>query len=195
MHIVTIAGSPKSLSRSSSLLSYLSQQLTVKEQHHLKHFSLDQFDAHALIQGDFGHASIKAFQDAVAWADGVVIATPIYKASISGVLKTILDVLPQNGLEHKVILPVATGGSVAHLLAIDYALKPVLGAMKAQHILSGVYAQDSQIEVHPLHVQIDAGLRQRLDSALTQFHDALRCCHSLNNQQQETQRESYALSA
>lgn len=39
----------------------------------------------------------------------------------------------------------ATGGSIAHMLAVDYALKPVLSALKAQEILQGLFAEDSQI--------------------------------------------------
>src|SRR5256885_12419558 len=41
----------------------------------------------------------------------VVVATPIYKASYSGVLKSFLDLLPQFGLAGKVVLPLATGGT------------------------------------------------------------------------------------
>lgn len=43
------------------------------------------------------------------------------------------------------VLPLATGGTVAHLLAVDYALKPVLSTLKAQEILHGVFADDSQV--------------------------------------------------
>jgi FMN reductase len=43
------------------------------------------------------------------------------------------------------VLPMATGGSIAHMLAVDYALKPVLSALKAQEMLQGIFADDSQI--------------------------------------------------
>ncbi|MNI70021.1 FMN reductase (NADPH) [compost metagenome] len=43
-------------------------------------------------------------------------------------------------------LPLVIGGSIAHLLAIDYALKPVLTALGGRHILGGVYAVDQGIE-------------------------------------------------
>ncbi len=54
------------------------------------------------------------------------------------------------------MLPLATGGTVAHLLAVNYALKPVLKALKAQEILHGVFADDSQvIDYHqtPVHAK------------------------------------------
>ena len=102
----------------------------------------------------------------------------MYKASFSGVLKTILDVLPQDALAHKTVLPVASGGSLAHLLALDYALKPVLSALKAQEILSGVFAVDSQIQIDTQPITIETNLRERLDQAAQQFAHALRCRRS-----------------
>ena len=63
----------------------------------------------------------------------------------SGVLKVFLDLLPQTALKGKVVLPLATGGSPHHMLALDYALRPVLQSLGAKHILPGVYASDSQI--------------------------------------------------
>ena len=68
-------------------------------------------------------------------ARGLVIATPVYKAAYSGLLKTFLDLLPQFGLREKVILPLVTGGTPAHVLAIDYALRPVLNSLDPLHIV------------------------------------------------------------
>ena len=77
--------------------------------------------------------------------------------------------LPERALADKVVLPVATGGSPAHLLALDYALKPVLGALKAQDMLQGVYADDSQIVWQDDMAIVAPALRERLDVALEQF--------------------------
>ena len=102
------------------------------------------------------------------------MATPVYKAAYSGALKTLLDLLPERALEHKVVLPLATGGSLARMLAVDYALKPVLSALKAQEVLHGVFADDSQIDMkaqpHPLPAP---ALALRLEEALESFYQAL----------------------
>ena len=84
-----------------------------------------------------------------------------------------LDLLPERALEGKVVLPLATGGTVAHLLAVDYALKPVLSALKAQEILHGVFADDSQIIDYQHKPQFTPNLQLRLDSALDTFWLAL----------------------
>lgn len=73
------------------------------------------------------------------------MATPIYKAAYTGMLKLFLDLLPQDGLRGKVVLPLATGGSQSHLLALDYALRPVLASMSARAILSSIYATSEQV--------------------------------------------------
>ncbi len=45
------------------------------------------------------------------------------------------------------MLPLATGGSTAHVLAIDYALRPVLNSMGAAHIVQGWFTLDKDITV------------------------------------------------
>jgi FMN reductase len=83
--------------------------------------------------------------DAVAEADAIVIATPVYKASYTGILKAFLDLLPQDGLKDKLVLPLATGGSQSHLLALDYALRPVLQALDARQVFTSIYATSQQL--------------------------------------------------
>jgi FMN reductase len=100
-------------------------------------------------------------------ADVVVIATPVYKAAYSGVLKVFLDLLPQSALKGKTVLPLATGGSPHHMLALDYALRPVLQSLAARQILPGVYATDGQVTLQPEGAyQLQAELAQRLDEAV-----------------------------
>jgi len=65
------------------------------------------------------------------------------------------------------VLPLATGGSPAHMLALDYALKPVLGALGARDILDSVFATDAQLPPHAAGGFVpEAALVQRLDRAL-----------------------------
>ncbi|OES43463.1 NADPH-dependent FMN reductase [Domibacillus iocasae] len=99
-----------------------------------------------LIFANFNSELILKANEQVANADIVVVLTPVYKAAYTGILKTYLDLLPQKGLEGKTVLPLVLGGSFGHLLAIDYALKPVLSALGANNILSGAYVLDTQVE-------------------------------------------------
>lgn len=46
---------------------------------------------------------------------------------------------------HVLDLPLATSGQ-SHMLALDYALRPVLGALGARHVLRSIYATDARME-------------------------------------------------
>lgn len=148
MKIVGILGSPSATSRSGSLLQ-LAQSHLQGVATNLHTVSVRDLPPDALLHAQFDHPSIRHALDEIESAQIVLVCTPIYKAAYSGLLKAFLDLLPQDGLRDKTVLPLATGGSMAHLLALDYALKPVLSALGARDILDSVYATDTQIAKHP----------------------------------------------
>lgn len=162
--IVTIAGSPSYPSRSSAVLDHIrdlfeARHLTTQGIH------VRALPAEALLWGRADDASIQQAIQTIADARVVVVATPVYKAAYTGLLKAFLDVLPQQALLDKTIFPIATGGSLAHLLTIDYALKPVLSALGAQHVLNGLYIQDSQLQ-YADGLQLDPAIEQRLHKVI-----------------------------
>lgn len=142
--IAIISGSPTTTSRLNALIDIVRQK-AASEGINVHEVIVRDLPAEDLIQTRFDSKDIIHAVTAVTQADALVVATPIYKASYTGVLKTFLDMLPQKGLEGKVILPLAVGGTTAHYLAIDYALRPVLSALGATNIIAGVYGLDSQI--------------------------------------------------
>jgi FMN reductase len=100
-------------------------------------------------------------------ARALVIASPVYKAAYSGLLKVFLDLLPQYGLRGKVVFPLLTGASPAHVLAIDYALRPMLCSMDPLQILPGLYIIDKQVE-HSAdgRLRLPEEITGKLDSSL-----------------------------
>lgn len=172
MRVITLAGSPRYPSRSSALLEYAREKLNDVDVE-VYHWHLQNFAPEDLLYARFDSPALLTLTEQLAKADGLIVATPVYKASFSGALKTLLDLLPERALEGKVVLPLATGGTVAHMLAVDYALKPVLSALKAQEILHGVFADDSQIQDYQHKPQFSPNLEKRLDGALEIFWQAL----------------------
>ena len=148
MSILLIAASPSPRSRSGALLAAASERLL-----HLgltpQTLRLRDLPAEPLLHADFDHAGIQRAIQAVAEARVIVLSTPIYKAAYSGLLKVFLDLLPQDGLKGKTVWPLATGGSLAHLLALDYALLPVLASLGARAHIDSVFATDSQLTREP----------------------------------------------
>jgi len=173
MSILLIAGSPSAPSRSSRLLQYASEQLVLRG-HRTSTLQVRDLPAQALLHAEFGNAELKAAQAIVAEADAVVIATPVYKAAYSGLLKTFLDLLPQDGLDGKLVLPLATGGSQSHMLALDYALRPVLTSLSARHVLPSIYATDAQVVWSAeAGLAIDPGILARLQTGIDNLSASL----------------------
>ena len=167
MSIVSISGSPSAPSRSATLLQLAEHRLARAGWPQARPLPLRTLSAQALLQADTRQAEVAAALDAVRQAQLVLIATPIYKAAYSGLLKAFLDLLPQDGLQGKTVLTLATGGSPAHLLALDYALKPVLWALGARHFLDGVFATDAQFRKRPDGSYLpDEAVSERLDRSL-----------------------------
>ncbi|NHN30622.1 NADPH-dependent FMN reductase [Paenibacillus agricola] len=143
-HIAIVSGSPSATSRLDGILNFVSQAILDKGLE-VKWIHVRNLPPEDLFYTRFDSPSITEANRIIAEADGVVVASPIYKASYTGVFKSFLDLVPQKGLDGKVVLPLAIGGTIAHLLAIDHAFKPVLSALGAHHILSGAFILDSQV--------------------------------------------------
>ncbi|MEW2477726.1 MULTISPECIES: NADPH-dependent FMN reductase [Micromonospora] len=144
--VLSVSGSPSATSRTAGLLRHLDRQL-VADGHEVIPLDVRTLPAHVLVGADPRHPAITGVAALIAEADGLVIGTPIYKAAYSGLLKCLFDLLPQYALAGKTVLPLATGGSRAHVLAIDYALRPVLTAMGAGHVLPGWFTLDTDLVV------------------------------------------------
>lgn len=111
--------------------------------------------------------------DEVEQADGVVFATPIYKASFSGLLKSFLDLLPQFAFAGKVILPLATGGSLAHVLALDYSLRPVVQSMGARHVVQSYFLPEKELLVDGGRVKLAAEAERGIAEAIHHFKTSI----------------------
>src|SRR6195952_5213982 len=68
---------------------------------------------------------------AVRTADLLVLATPTYKASFTGLLKLLLDTLPAGSLSSTVVVPLTVSAGPAHKYLADWQLRPVLGELGA----------------------------------------------------------------
>ncbi|MDF2650744.1 MAG: ssuE [Paenibacillus sp.] len=142
--VVIISGSPTPTSRLHGVIDHVKVQLEGANIQ-TDWIKVRDIPAEDLLYAKFDSEAIVEANELVAQADAVIVATPIYKAAYTGVLKAFLDLLPQKGLAFKIVLPLAVGGTISHLLAIDYALKPVLSALGAQNILQGVFVLDKQV--------------------------------------------------
>ncbi|MEU7304135.1 CE1759 family FMN reductase [Streptomyces sp. NPDC007206] len=95
--------------------------------------------AHAFTNAFAGKA-LAAAQGAVAAADGLIVVTPVFSASYSGLFKSFFDVLDKDALTGTPVLIAATGGTARHSLVLEHALRPLFAYLRAVVVPTGVYA-------------------------------------------------------
>lgn len=117
--------------------------------------------AHALTNNvltGFAAPELQERIDAILGADALIVSTPIYSASYSGLFKLFVDVLPRDALRDKPVLLGATGGTARHSLAIDHALRPLfahLGALVAPVAVFAASEDWGSVEAGRLGARID----------------------------------------
>ncbi|HEY9318526.1 MAG TPA: FMN reductase [Achromobacter sp.] len=84
-------------------------------------------------------------------ADIVVVTTPVYRGSYTGLFKHFFDFIHHDALIDKPVLLAATGGSERHALMIDHQLRPLFSFFQARTLPLGVYATDKDFADYRLH--------------------------------------------
>jgi FMN reductase len=162
--VVAISGSPSATSKSRRLAEYANARFA------------DAGAATALVDlcglpadGLLGRSRPQGLVDAlqrVGAADVVIASTPVYRAAYSGLLKVFFDLLPQDALAGKVGLPIVTGASPAHQLAVDHALRPLFASVGALVVSNAVYATDSELGADGPSEHVLRRLDRGVDEAL-----------------------------
>jgi FMN reductase len=172
-NIIVISGSPSHPSRSSAISSFIEKSL-IKQGHHVSTITVRDIPPEDLVYANFNSPVIKEALAQIEQAQAVIVVSPVYKATYTGVLKAFLDLIPEKGLADKVVLPVASGGSYAHLISIEYAFKPLFSILGSEEIKNGVYVVDSQITYQDKQLTfVDPDIEQRLNTELYELVNLL----------------------
>lgn len=119
----------------------------------------------------FAPSRLREVFETVAQADGVIVLTPLFNTSYSGLFKSFFDVLPEGTLAGTPVLMGATGGTPRHSLALDYAIRPMLSYLKAEVLPTAVFAATddwgaTDDDVRPLPDRIVQAGRQFAEALL-----------------------------
>jgi len=103
---------------------------------------------------------------AVPSADVLVLVTPIYRATYSGLLKVVLDQLPPSALRGVPCVLAATAASLAHYLALDTGLRALVASLDGWSVPTVTYATPADFdEAKRPRDSVRQRLRQALDEA------------------------------
>jgi len=159
---VAISGSPSRTSKSRRLAAHALGRAAARG------FSPSLIDLSDLSADDLlgrtRSSGIEAALSSCAAAGILVVTTPVYRAAYSGLLKVFFDLFPQDALAGVVAVPIATGASPAHQLAVDHTLRPLLASVGALVVAAGVYAVDAQFDGSGPHALVT----QQIDRAVAE---------------------------
>lgn len=96
-------------------------------------------------------------------ADLLVVASPVYRASYTGLFKHLFDFVEQYALVGTPVLLAATGGSERHGLMIEHQLRPLFGFFQSLTLPNGIYASDADFTDYRVS---NVELQERIDTAV-----------------------------
>lgn len=141
---VVVVGNPKPLSRTRAAAELVATKLTGTAPEHV----IDVVDLGAALLG-WGDPKVAEAKEIVKAADLLVVASPTYKATYTGLLKLFLDQFGAGELGQIPTVPLMLGGSPAHSLAPELTLRPVLVEIGASCPVPSLYLIDSEYETAP----------------------------------------------
>jgi FMN reductase len=144
IHIVGFSGSARRPSRTLSLVQHIGRAAAADL---LASFqSYDLLDAGPGLGAAFTREELSAeaatVVEAIEAADALIIGTPVYKGSYTGLLKHLFDFIDPAALANRPVLLTATGGGQKHALVVEHHLRPLFGFFTALTVPIAVYASD-----------------------------------------------------
>jgi FMN reductase len=137
--VVVLSGNPRPGSRTLDTATRLAQRVPADARQvvDLAHLADHLHDP--------GHASVGEALTTVRSAEVLVVATPVYKASFTGLLKSFLDLLPTGSLVGAPVVPVVVSASAGHLLLADLHLRTVLRELGASLPTTALLLEEAQL--------------------------------------------------
>lgn len=160
--IVGVSGSVSRPSRTTALVSEITERVASNVGGDVRLIELvdsahDLFSA--LARGNLNPAG-RAIIDLVEQADLLVVGTPVYRASMTGALKHLFDLVDHRRFVGKPVVLAATGGSLLHGLVTEHQLRPLFGFLNALTLPTTVYAVEADFENYQVAT---AKVRDRID--------------------------------
>jgi FMN reductase len=136
LYAVGLSASPSGTSSRSGALLDVTLSLLAECGARVERYDLAALPSDGLLGRDRS-PQVEAALSAVSRAHLLAVATPIYRATYTGLLKVFFDLLPTAALAGTIAIPIAAGGSPSHQLALDHGLRPLLASVGAVVVATG----------------------------------------------------------
>jgi len=169
LSVTAIAGSLQKPSRTEALLEAIAGELHAALPIRTTVVKLSEMGPQvgsAMHRAALPPAAFAAVQ-AIEEADLLVVASPVYRASYTGLLKHLFDFVGHKALVGRPVLLAATGGSDSHLLMIDHQLRPLFAFFDALPLPLGIYATEGDFDDYKLaSPAVSERIARAIDAAL-----------------------------
>jgi len=165
LRIVGISGSLHEPSKTTALVRALIDAFAARTEIDARVVELTQIGpalAGALRRDELA-PGVEAVLQEIESADLIIAASPVYRASFTGLFKHLFDFVGQYALVGKPVLLAATGGGERHALIIEHQLRPLFSFFQALTLPLGVYASDTDFDGYVLR---EGAIPQRIDQAV-----------------------------
>ncbi|WP_281169821.1 NADPH-dependent FMN reductase [Nocardioides alkalitolerans] len=143
LRVSIVVGNPKPQSRTLRFAELLVSKLLAPGAYTVDVVDLADYADEVLV---WPSEKLQAINQSVAESDLVVVASPTYKATYTGLLKAFLDRYPANGLAGVTAIPLHTGADLGHQMGPTFTLAPLLSELGAVIPGRGLYIALSQLD-------------------------------------------------
>ncbi|WP_150306549.1 NADPH-dependent FMN reductase [Planctomonas psychrotolerans] len=143
LKVAVLVGNPKPKSRTLRVATTVVEKLLAEGTYELSVIDLADHSAELF---RWPSETMNELNELVATSNLVIVASPTYKATYTGLLKSFLDRYPHNGLRGVTAIPVMTGADATHSMGVDVNLRPLLVELGASVPTRGVYFIASQMD-------------------------------------------------
>lgn len=165
LKVVAVSGSVQSPSRTLALVGALLERLSDRLPIEARLLELTRLGPQfaGVLRREELPQEVQAQIAAIESADLLIAASPVYRASYTGLFKHLFDFVHHEALKNVPVLLAATGGSERHALVIDHQLRPLFGFFQAHTLPVGVYASEADFDNYRL---ANPALLERIERAL-----------------------------
>jgi FMN reductase len=172
MKILGLSGNVKRPSRTASLVEAIVSAAASKLG--LDRRTIELVDAAPILfkalRSDQLDADGRAIIDAVEAADVLVVGSPVYRASYTGALKHLFDLVDYRALTGKRVILAATGGTPLHGLMTEHQLRPLFGFFNALTLPTSIYATETDFADYGINSPM---VRERIERAVSELAQVL----------------------
>lgn len=160
--IIALVGSPTPSSRTRSLATQVLERITHEIGAAGRVIDVAELVPHLMVRnrGEAPPVLEEALR-AVEEADFLLVASPVYKGSYTGLFKHFIDLVDYKSLAGVPVALLALGGSDRHALVIDHQLRPLFGFFNAHTLPTGVFVSERS---YPEGRIVDSALQERLST-------------------------------